>query len=143
MSLDLLQQQQHVMEAYDQLASAVNQAPSLIDHVVVDWAEEGLYRGTLLAMSDRYVTFKGRVCVTWHEAKTTCSCQSSDRIPQTMNLVRAYQKACASQLNTWRVYKRVVVTSYSLKYFSSLYRAAQYVPPVDFSETEEGKQCSE
>ncbi|CAO3656012.1 unnamed protein product [Mucor fragilis] len=122
MSLDLLQQQ-HAMEAYDQLASAVSQAPSLIDHSVADWAEEGLYRGTLLALSD--------------------SCQSSDRIPQTMNLIRAYQKACASQLNTWRVYKRVVVTRYSLSYFSSLYRANQYLPPVDFGETEEGKQCSE
>ncbi|KAK4513383.1 uncharacterized protein ATC70_005381 [Mucor velutinosus] len=121
MSLDLLQQ--NAMMAYDELSSAVNQAPSLIDHVVVDWAEEGLYRGTLLALSD--------------------SCQSSDRIPQTMNLIRAYQKACASQLNTWRVYKRVVVTRYSLSYFSSLYRAHQYAPPVDFSETEEGKQCSE
>jgi len=52
MSLDLLHQ--NTMEAYDQLASTVNQSTSLIDHVVVDWAEEGLYRGTLLALSDRY-----------------------------------------------------------------------------------------
>lgn len=51
-SLDLLHQS--AMEAYDQLASTVNQSTSLIDHVVVDWAEEGLYRGTLLALSDRY-----------------------------------------------------------------------------------------
>lgn len=61
MSLDLLQQQ-HAMEAYDQLASAVSQAPSLIDHSVADWAEEGLYRGTLLALSDRY-TSSYKVCV--------------------------------------------------------------------------------
>ncbi|KAL9548882.1 hypothetical protein PS6_006365 [Mucor atramentarius] len=121
MSLDLLHQS--AMEAYDQLASTVNQSTSLIDHVVVDWAEEGLYRGTLLALSD--------------------SCQSSDRIPQTMRLIRAYQKACSSQLNTWKVYKRLAVTRYSLEYFSSLYKADQYLPPVDFSETEEGKQCSE
>ncbi|KAL9556166.1 hypothetical protein MBANPS3_001996 [Mucor bainieri] len=125
MSLDLLHQQQSAMETYDQLASAVNQASSLIDPVIVDWAEQGLYRGTLLALSD--------------------SCQSSsDRAPQqTLHLVRAYQKACASQLTSWRVYKRVVVTRYALRYFSSLYKAHQYVPPVDFSETEEGKQCSE
>lgn len=54
MSLDLLQQQS-AMEAYDQLAAAVSQAPSLIDPIVVEWAEEGLYRGTLLALSDRYI----------------------------------------------------------------------------------------
>lgn len=60
-----------------------------------------------------------------------------------MSLIRAYQKACSSQLNTWKVYKRLAVTRYSLEYFSSLYKADQYLPPVDFSETEEGKQCSE
>jgi hypothetical protein len=60
-----------------------------------------------------------------------------------MNLIRAYQKACSSQLDTWKIYKRVVVTRYSIIYLSSIYKADQYQPPVDFSETEEGKQCSE
>ncbi|KAI8643027.1 hypothetical protein BD408DRAFT_415460 [Parasitella parasitica] len=60
-----------------------------------------------------------------------------------MNLIRAYQKACSAQPNTWKIYKRIVVTRYSSRYLSSLYKADQYQPPVAFSETEEGKQCSE
>lgn len=64
-------------------------------------------------------------------------------VRKTMNLIRAYQKACSSQLNTWRIYKRLVVTKYSLQYLSKIYRAGQYLPPVDFSLTEEGKQINE
>jgi hypothetical protein len=60
-----------------------------------------------------------------------------------MGLIRAYQKTCSSQLNTWRIYKRLVVTKYSLKYLSTIYRNGHYVPPVEYSLTEEGKQISE
>lgn len=66
MSLDLLRQD--AIEAYNSLSSTVNQCTNLIDHVIADWAEEGLYRGTLLVLSDRY-TFFPTLCVTWHEVK--------------------------------------------------------------------------
>ncbi|KAI9487485.1 MAG: hypothetical protein EXX96DRAFT_471390 [Benjaminiella poitrasii] len=62
-------------------------------------------------------------------------------VSQTINLIRAYQKACSSQLSKWRIYKRVVVTRYSLKYLSTLYRQGLYQPPVDFAQTEDGKQA--
>lgn len=65
MSLDLLRQD--AIEAYYSLSSTVSQCTNLIDHVMADWAEEGLYRGTLLVLSDGYTFFT--LCVTWHEAK--------------------------------------------------------------------------
>jgi hypothetical protein len=52
-----------------------------------------------------------------------------------MNLIRAYQKVGSSQQNNWRIYKRIVVTRYSLVYLSNLYRQGQYQPPVDYSQT--------
>ncbi|CEP11254.1 hypothetical protein [Parasitella parasitica] len=121
MSLDLLQQQ-NAREAYDVLSSKVNQYTDAIDPVMADWAEQGLYRGTLLALNE--------------------SCQTN-KPHQAMNRIRAYQKVCSAQPNSWRIHKRIVVTRYSSKHLSGLYKADQYQPPVDFSETEEGKQCSE
>ncbi|KAI7906808.1 uncharacterized protein BX663DRAFT_548947 [Cokeromyces recurvatus] len=119
MTLDLLEKKKDAIEAYEQLASVVNESSSLTDRVAVDWVEEGLYRGILLALSDSYETMN---------------------TAQTMNLIRIYQKTCLSQPNTWRTYKRIVIVKYSLKYISTLYRQGQYQPPIEFTETEEGKQ---
>lgn len=60
-----------------------------------------------------------------------------------MDLIRAYQKTCSSQLNGWRVHKRLVVTRNSLSYLSGIYKSGDYLPPVDYRLTEEGKQLSE
>jgi hypothetical protein len=51
--LDLLKDEQRAFEVYNKLVSMVNQSPNLIDRAVVDWTEEGLYRGTLVALSER------------------------------------------------------------------------------------------
>lgn len=60
-----------------------------------------------------------------------------------MALIRAYQKTCSSQMNSWRIHKRLAVTKYSLQYLANIYRADQYLPPVDFALTEEGKLINE
>jgi hypothetical protein len=52
MSLELVKEEQRALEVYDRLVSRVNQIPNLIDRAIVDWAEEGLYRGTLFALSE-------------------------------------------------------------------------------------------
>lgn len=70
---------------------------------------------------------------------TLCSCHGLD-VTKKMNLIRAYQKACSSQANNWRIYKRLVVTRESISYLSAIYRRKEYQSPVDFSQTEEGKQ---
>lgn len=53
MSLDLLKEEHSAFEKYNKLVSMVNQSPNLVERGVVDWAEEALYRGTLLALSER------------------------------------------------------------------------------------------
>jgi hypothetical protein len=55
MSYDLLEKNQEALKEYRNLVSIVNATSNLTDRVIVDWAEEGLYRGTLLALSDRFV----------------------------------------------------------------------------------------
>ncbi|KAI8076712.1 uncharacterized protein B0P05DRAFT_545559 [Gilbertella persicaria] len=120
MSLDLMERKEESLEAYNQVASLVSQCENITDRSIVDWAEESLYRGTLVALS-----------------------YQSEDVPKTMGLVRAYQKATSSQPAAWRVYKRLTITIHSLNYLSEKYRAEQYRPPIDFAQTEEGKQINE
>jgi hypothetical protein len=76
------------------------------------------------------------------DAYVTISCHFAD-VPSTMNLIRAYQKVCSSQSNNWRIYKRIIVTRYSLIYLSNLYQQGQYQPPVDYSQTVDREEMSE
>jgi hypothetical protein len=55
MSLDMLKKEKEALDVYGNMVSFVNSCLNLTDRVMVDWAEEGLYRGTLLALSDRFV----------------------------------------------------------------------------------------
>ncbi|CAO3629040.1 unnamed protein product [Mucor hiemalis] len=121
-SFDVLDVDNKILDAYGQVVQLVNETPNLVDRAIVDWAEEGLYRGALFALSDR--------------------CTLAD-VQKTMGLIRAYQKTCSSQMNSWRIHKRLVVTKFSLQYLANIYRADQYLPPVDFALTEEGKLINE
>ncbi|KAI8380198.1 hypothetical protein BD560DRAFT_7187 [Blakeslea trispora] len=60
-----------------------------------------------------------------------------------MGFIRAYQKTTSSQTNAWRIYKRLVITTQSTEYLSTIYRENRYQPPVGFAETEEGKRMDE
>ncbi|KAI8971935.1 hypothetical protein BDF20DRAFT_709137 [Mycotypha africana] len=122
MSYDLNGDKSSAWKAYDDLVSLVNQSQHLSDRSLVDWAEEGLYRGTLLALNER---------------------QEPANVPRTMNLIRAYQKICSSQTSVWRSTKRLAVTKYSANYLSEIYRAGYYQAPIDYSVTEEGKHINE
>lgn len=55
MSYDLLKKEKEAIKEYINMVALVNSTTNLIDRVIVDWAEEGLYRGTLLALSHRFV----------------------------------------------------------------------------------------
>ncbi|KAG2206740.1 hypothetical protein INT47_003682 [Mucor saturninus] len=123
MSFELLEMKDKALDAYADMVSFINSPLDrnlMNERLLVEWAEDGLYRGTLYALNEGHLT-------TSH----------------TMDLIRAYQKTCSSQLNNWRVYKRLVVTRNSLTFLSSIYRGGDYLPPVDYRLTEEGKQMSE
>lgn len=53
MSLDLSEKLEEAMDTYQHLVAVINQCPNLIDRPSVDWSEEALYRGTLLALSEK------------------------------------------------------------------------------------------
>lgn len=55
MSFDLLNMDDKILDAYGQVVELVNATPNLVEKAIVDWAEEGLYRGVLYALSDRFV----------------------------------------------------------------------------------------
>ncbi|KAI9492654.1 hypothetical protein BDB00DRAFT_873233 [Zychaea mexicana] len=77
------------------------------DSVFIEWAEEALYRATLLAMQ-----------------------HDSDH-KLTLDFVRAYQKVTMAQPFSWRIYKRMVIAKYSAQYISYLYSEDEYTPPTD------------
>lgn len=54
-SFDVLDVDNKILDAYGQVVQLVNETPNLVDRAIVDWAEEGLYRGVLFALSDRFV----------------------------------------------------------------------------------------
>ncbi|KAI8890508.1 TPR-like protein [Backusella circina FSU 941] len=117
MSLDLLEKKSNSIQVYLNLVKQVNKIPNVTEKTMVDWAEEGLYRGVLAALSDG----------------------TAVSVPDTMSLIRAYQKICSSQGAMWRREKRLLVTKSSQEYLSRIYRNNAYQPPVDFDLTEDGK----
>ncbi|KAI9243729.1 hypothetical protein BDA99DRAFT_529892 [Phascolomyces articulosus] len=79
------------------------------DHVFIEWAEEALYRATLLSMQQ----------------------DSDSKI--TVEFIRAYQKLTMTQPLTWKIYKRMVIAKFSAQYLSYLYTEDEYTPSVEFS----------
>ncbi|KAF7726682.1 hypothetical protein EC973_008556 [Apophysomyces ossiformis] len=89
----------------DLLSRAINYH----DRVLVDWAEEALYRGALLSMRE----------------------DSTLSVANTLDILRTYQKLTSSQAISWRIHKRMVVARYSLKYLSNTYRRGEYTLTSD------------
>ena len=44
--------------------------------------------------------------------------------------MRQYQKQTATQPSNWRLQKRLIITRYSLRYLSKIYRSGDYEPPI-------------
>ncbi|KAI8341225.1 hypothetical protein BC941DRAFT_203015 [Chlamydoabsidia padenii] len=97
------------VNTYDDIVDTIGRTTETTDRSMVDWCEEALYRGSLLLLGHRHL-----------DNVKTSSIQA---------LLRAYQKITSSQPSHWRVYKRTVITKYSLDYLSSSYRRNQYSPP--------------
>ncbi|KAI8976798.1 hypothetical protein BDB01DRAFT_802608 [Pilobolus umbonatus] len=121
MSVDLLGNKEESLVLYHDVAKAVN--ASTYEKSALDWAEQALYRGTLLALSDQYV----------HRLE----------VPHVMCLIRAYTKLGMNRSNSWKTHKRLIVSKYSAIYLSNAYACHQYEPPVEFGTLDESKSLSE
>lgn len=53
--MELLNEEEEALEGYASIVSFVNGSANLTERGLVEWAEKGLYRATLFALSDRFV----------------------------------------------------------------------------------------
>ncbi|KAI8062688.1 hypothetical protein BC940DRAFT_308128 [Gongronella butleri] len=97
------------LAAYQQMATLLEHASETTDRTLVDWAEEGLYRGSLLFLNQR------------HNSKITTE--------QVLQILRLYQKFTSSQPTHWRIHKREIISKYSLAFLSYCFKRHEYVPP--------------
>ncbi|CAO3594625.1 unnamed protein product [Absidia cylindrospora] len=108
--LELTGKVEEALERYKAMIDMIEGTVETTDRTMVDWCEEGLYRGSLLALG--------------HRNLDTVATSSTIHV-----LLRAYQKITSSQPSHWRTYKRAVITRFSLDYLSSSYRRNEYCPP--------------
>ncbi|KAG0194864.1 hypothetical protein DFQ28_002939 [Apophysomyces sp. BC1034] len=108
-SLEMIGQVEMALQSHKGIVELLSRAPIVFDRVLVDWAEEALYRGALLSLRE----------------------DSTLSVANTLDILRAYQKLTNSQVFSWRIHKRMVVTRHSLKYLSDMYRHGDYTLPSD------------
>ncbi|KAI9263323.1 hypothetical protein BDA99DRAFT_509951 [Phascolomyces articulosus] len=94
------------LECYKSIISIIKDITGAKDRVFTDWAEEGLYRASLLALKN-----------------------DTDDAASTLEILRAYQRATASQPTIWRLEKRLTITRQSLKYLADTYHQGTYFCP--------------
>ncbi|KAI7855650.1 hypothetical protein BDC45DRAFT_505552 [Circinella umbellata] len=94
------------LESYKEIVSAVKDVTGSKDRVFTAWAEEGLYRGSILALQN-----------------------DTNNVASTLEILRGYQRVTANQSTLWRLEKRLKITQQSLKYLSEAYRHGNYYYP--------------
>ncbi|KAI8147905.1 hypothetical protein BJV82DRAFT_311037 [Fennellomyces sp. T-0311] len=112
-SLELLGDSSAALESYQGVVTAVNSVTSAKDCVFIEWAEEGLYRASLLAL----------------RTDTNYTALASD-------ILRTYQLVTSTQPTNWRLKKRLTVARHSLTYLIEIYRRGVYDPPESESDAQ-------
>ncbi|ORX48244.1 hypothetical protein DM01DRAFT_1338707 [Hesseltinella vesiculosa] len=95
--------------AYQDLTAYLEKASVTTDRVLVDWAEEGLYRGSLLFLNQRQAANLSTILI--------------------LQTLRLYQNFTSSQPTHWRIHKREIISKYSLDFLSYCYQHEDYAPP--------------
>ncbi|GAA5816925.1 hypothetical protein MFLAVUS_010460 [Mucor flavus] len=96
------------IQSYAGVEALLSENPNIKSKSFIEWSEEALYRAILVGLREGSPV------------------PSSDLL----EFMRQYQKMTVIQPAIWRTQKRMVVTRYSLRFVSTLYRQGQYRVPV-------------
>lgn len=127
------------IDSYAGIASLLVDIQSAKERVLIDWAEHGLYRGSLISLGNKYVSLtmdlvlKLSFCIFMHFYHRNLAPPAS-----ILGILRVYQRITAAQNIAWRLAKRLNVTRYSFDYLIDIYRQGKYTATA--AEQTSGKQ---